>query len=512
MEQPKTRQELYDLIRSQGRQEFILEEMKRLGFWETNEEKPSLPEVMIKRQNELRKEINELVKKQKRIENPEALLKTYRKKRLEESRKKQQENLEKRAAEKKAKAAAWQERKTKEILYLGDDISFGLADKKANLERLEKYGLSNFEDAGALAKAMNIPVPQLQFLAYNRRVSKTSHYQRFYMKKKSGGQRLIAAPMPRLKSAQYWILEEILNKIPVHEKAHGFKAASSIVTNAQPHVGQDVVVNLDFKDFFPTINFYRVKGAFQQLGYSSHIATIFGSICTEPDVDQIEMDGVDYFVADGPRVLPQGAPTSPVLTNIICYKMDTRFQGLAKKYGFQYSRYADDLTFSASGEAVENLTNLLWGVRQVTKAEGFVLHPEKLRIMRKGARQEVTGIVVNRELGVNRQTMRKFRALLHQIKQSGWNGKSWGKSPNLVRSVEGYAQFVSMVKPKKGQELLAEVDRLKQQWNVTTEMFSTPTSGNLLDKEIKKEIKEQPKKQDDKKDDDSSGKPGWKLW
>jgi len=260
MSQPRTRQELYDLIKESGKQEFILAEMKRLGFWKDNQEKPSLPEILIKRQGELRREISELVAKQRKVEDPEKLLNQYRKKRLEDSRIKQQENREKRAQEKEAKAAAWKIRKTKEILYLGDDISAGLSDKKSDASQLQKFQLPDFSDAAALATAMQIEVGELRFLAYNRRVTKLSHYQRFYMQKKSGGQRLISAPMPRLKKVQYWILENILNKIPVHEQAHGFKTASSIVSNALPHVGQDVVVNLDFKDFFPTVNFIRIKG------------------------------------------------------------------------------------------------------------------------------------------------------------------------------------------------------------------------------------------------------------
>ena len=507
MNQPRTRQELYDLIKESGKQEFILSEMKRLGFWEDSQEKPSLPEVLLTRQSELRKEISTLVAKQRKVADPEKLLNQYRKKRLEESRIKQQENREKRAKEKEEKAAAWKIRKTKEILYLGDDISVGLADKKSNSVQLQKFQLPDFADAAALAAAMQIEVGQLSFLAYNRRVTKVSHYQRFYMQKKSGGQRLISAPMPRLKKIQYWILENILNKVPVHGQAHGFKVASSIVTNALPHVGQDVVVNLDFKDFFPTVNFIRIKGVFTNLGYSSHIATILASLCTEPDVDQMEMDNLTYFVAKGPRVLPQGAPTSPMLTNILCFKLDKRLSGLANKNGFNYSRYADDLSFSAKGDSTENLTKLLWAVRKVTESEGFVLHPEKLRIMRKGARQEVTGLVVNEQLGISRKTLRKFRALLHQIKLTGWQGKQWGTSPNIVYSVYGYANFVKMIKPVQGKKLMQEVQSLIAQWKVKPTQITPPILNKLTDK-ISEE-QEKLKKDDGKKEDDQ---PGWKLW
>lgn len=504
-EQPKTRQELYELIRKSSRDEFVLEEMKRLGFWKTSTKKPSVSEELIKRKGELNRQLSEIRDSERAIRDPEQLLKEYRQKRMKESRERQKENRIRREAERIEKAKVWKARKEKEIFYLGEEISRGLNDFESNTDRLQKFNLPDFQNAEFLAKAMKIKVNELQFLAYSRKVSKVSHYRRFYMQKKSGGKRLISAPMPRLKAAQYWILENILNKVPVHESAHGFQAGHSIVSNAQPHVGKDLVINHDFKDFFPTLNFARVKGLFKSLGYSQHIATIFASICTEPAQDQVKMDGINYFVAKGDRHLPQGAPTSPMLTNILCYKLDKRMAGLATKNGFAYTRYADDLSFSASGDSVENLTKLLFGVKGITKAEGFNLHPEKLRIMRKGSRQEVTGIVVNDQLGINRKDLRKFRALLHQIKLTGWKGKTWGKTSYTPAAVWGYANFVSMVKPTLGKKMLEEVKIL---------MKTVPQrTGAEATKAIEKSVKSAIQKQDKPPKKESGGdKPKWKLW
>jgi len=295
-QQPRTRQELYDLIRSTSREEFILTEMKRLGFWKTNNEKPSLPEKIMERRAELSSEMRALVIQNNKVKNPEKLLQEYRKKRLKESREKQKANREKREQERQAKAANWKSRKEKEVLYLGEDISIGLHFKESNREQLEKFKLPFFSNEEELATAMNLKIGQLRFLAYNRKVSKVSHYKRFYMQKKSGGKRLISAPMPLLKNAQYWILENILDKIPTHESAHGFKKERSIVTNALPHLKQDVVINHDFKDFFPTVNFKRVKGVFHNLGYSEKLATIFAALCTEPDVDLVKRCCGEKFI------------------------------------------------------------------------------------------------------------------------------------------------------------------------------------------------------------------------
>ena len=499
----RTKEEIRKAIRDTSREEFILSEMKRTGFWPTDSEVPTVSEKIVDRRNELQKELRELVAKERKIKDPDKLLKDYRKQRMKESREKQKANREKRAQERKDKAAAWEERKSKEILYLGENISGGLQEKASDAAKLTGFGLTDFGEAAGLAKAMGITVGQLSFLSFNRRVSKVSHYRRFYMKKKSGGKRLISAPMPKLKQAQYWILENILNKIPVHPLAHGFANEKSIVTNAQPHVQQDVVINLDFKDFFPTITFRRVKGVFCNLGYSEHLATILAAICTEPDVDMMKMDGTRYFVAKGERVLPQGAPTSPALTNILCYKMDKRLEGTAKSLNFNYTRYADDLTFSASGDSVKDIYKLLWRVKSITTHEGFVLHPDKLRIMRNGAKQEVTGIVVNNQLGIDRRTMRKFRALLHQIKTTGWKGKKWGASNNIKASVWGYANFVFMVKPEKGKALFEEVKQLMGEKSIPV----TKSNSSSLERKIKEAQQEIVKEQKDKGD-----KTPWKLW
>ena len=195
--------------------------------------------------------------------------------------------------------------------------------------------------------------------------------------------------MPRLKRAQYWVLDQVLAKVPSHAAAHGFLPGRSIVTNATPHAGREVVINLDIQDFFPTITFPRIKGVFRGLGYDERVATMLALLCSENPCDELEVDGERFFVGGKgrDRVLPQGAPTSPMLTNVLCRRMDRRLQGIADKLGFAYTRYADDLTFSASGEGAGQVGTLLRQVRHVLKDEGFTPHPDKQRVMRAGSRQ-----------------------------------------------------------------------------------------------------------------------------
>jgi len=455
-----TRQQLYDRIRETSKDEYILSEMVRLGFWGKAEEQPSVATELIQREGALYRELNDLVEKQRQYQNRERMLADMRKKRMEDAKKRRVETKLRNEEKRKARAEAWAKSKEVEIVYLGEKVSGGLNEKENNLAQLARFNLPVFEDALALATAMNLNLGALRFLAFNRNISKTTHYQRFYLPKKSGGKRLISAPMPRMKQAQHWILENVLYKIPSYNTAHGFVPNRSILTNAGNHLGKDVVINIDLKDFFPSVKYARVKGLFQKLGYSEQIATIFSLICTETEVDIIEMDGKKYYAQKGERFLPQGAPTSPAITNLICYKLDKRFEGLAKKIGFTYTRYADDLAFSASGEAAKNVGSILHFAKEIIEKEGFTIHPDKIHVMRKGSQQEVTGIVVNEKLGIDRETLRKFRALLHNIeKNASLKGATWGNG-NIMNTLPGFASFVAMVKPEQGQKLVEQVKRV----------------------------------------------------
>jgi hypothetical protein len=246
---------------------------------------------------------------------------------------------------------------------------------------------------------------------------------------------------------------------------HGFLPGRSIVSNARLHSGQDVVINLDIKDFFPTINYQRVKGLFRSLGYAEQIAIILGLLCTEAATDEVELDGSTFFVARGQRHLPQGAPTSPMLANLLCRRLDARLTGAAVQLGFRYSRYADDMSFSGSGPATPATQKLLWRIKQIVSAEGFVLHPDKLRFMRSNRRQEVSGLTVNQQPAIERKTLRRFRAVLQQIEKHGPEHKFWGTSDDVLAAVHGFAQYVRMVDRAKGDVLLARVKNLHKRFN-----------------------------------------------
>lgn len=458
---PTSRDELWELIReSGGKESFTLSEMIRLGFWDASKPEPKVAAQFMARQAELRKLLDELTREHSRYANREKLLADIHKRRKAESKQRRKETKERRERERLERAERWRQVKATDIPYLGEGVSGGLSNDETHAGRIRAMGLPVFESIEELANAMKLKVGRLRFLAFHRKVSKITHYRRFFMQKKSGGLRLISAPMPQLKSVQTWVLENILSKVTLHDAAHGFVSGRSICTNARPHVGADAVVNMDLKDFFPTIDYARVKGMYRSLGYSEKIATVLALICTEPDVDETELDGEIYYLQTGKRCLPQGAPTSPAVTNIICRGLDARMQGIANKLDLRYTRYADDLTFSGGAALTANLMKLLWRSRAVITDEGFTLHPDKLRILRKGARHEVTGVVVNEKLNADRATQKRFRALLYQIEKDGPEGKQWNNAPDLFAAIHGYASFLNMVNPEKGAPILAQTKRL----------------------------------------------------
>jgi retron-type reverse transcriptase len=458
-DQPTSRQELYNRIRKSSKEAVILEEMIRLGFWPAAGEMPEDPADEIRRMGDLRGRLRALRGERTSLQNEEKLRKEAAKKRMKDALERRKETKARKLAQRAEKADAWRQHKQEHLGYLGRGVSGGLGQTESDLPKLKARGLPELDSAEALAAAMGLSVSALRFLVFTRETSTVNHYHRFTIPKKTGGHRLISAPMPRLKSAQLWLLANVVSAIPPHDAAHGFVPGRSIVSNARPHVGSAVVVNLDLKDFFPTITYKRVKGLIRTFGYSEQLCTVMALLCTEPETTTLDLDLATYHVATTARFLPQGAPTSPAITNLICRGLDARLTAIASRLGMTYTRYADDLTFSSKdGRAA--VGRLLRQVGHVVEAEGFEVHPSKTRVLRSSRRQEVTGIVVNEQLGISRKTLRRFRALLHQIDKHGPKDKRWGPGSDLFSSIAGFANFVSMVSPDKGRALKAQVQAL----------------------------------------------------
>ena len=217
---------------------------------------------------------------------------------------------------------------------------------------------------------------------------------------------------------------------------------------ADPHVGRKVVIRMDLKDFFPSITYAQVRRVFSSFGYSYGVASALASLCC--------LEGK----------LVQGAPSSPALSNLVALNIDRRITGLKKHLKsadqkFYYTRYADDLIFSFDEE---NMVGTLPLIRQIVREEGFVVNEDKLRIMRSGRQQQVAGVVVNQRLNVNAAECRRLRAVLHNIRNHGWDTEMQRWQSNMgtcVRNqvhfrqiLEGRIAFVRSLNPEKGGMLL----------------------------------------------------------
>ena len=366
------------------------------------------------------------------------------------------------AERRKLQKETWQAYRAANIVHLGEGVFWSDASKP------DKWDLPNAEERAAenelppldspqqLADALGLSIAQLRWMAYHREAATMIHYRRFTIPKRNGKERPIWAPLPKLKAAQQWIRLNIVEKLLVHGAAHGFLPGRSTLTNAAVHINARIVLKMDLENFFPTVTLPRVKGVFRRAGYREQVATLLALLCTEAPRDIVQLEGKDYYVALGPRCLPQGAPTSPGLTNTLCLRLDQRLTGLARKYGWRYTRYADDLTFSLPNghKGPPNLKALMGLVKRVVAGEGFKVHPEKTRLARSGARQRVTGLVVNGEgkPRVPRKLKREMRAAVHNLKK----GKPL-KEGETLQHLAGLAAYIHMSDAKLGVQLLETI-------------------------------------------------------
>lgn len=278
-------------------------------------------------------------------------------------------------------------------------------------------------------------------LAWCRRAAAPGHlldhtYRRYTLPKSSGGTRVIHAPAWPVKVAQRAVLRAYLVPLGAHAAACGFVAGRSICDNAAPHVGQRVVANADVRQCFPSVRWQRVLGALRRDLQPALSSTAVGLL-------------LDLVTAEG--ALPIGAPTSPALLNRVLLRSDEILIELAASYHVQYTRYADDLTFSGGSGAVK----MLGHAKRVLGQVGLELDPKKTNIFRRGRRQMVTGLAVNDRVSVPRHLRRELRAAVHAIE----NGREahWHGTPLSLASLQGRLAFLAMAHPEEAQALRAKL-------------------------------------------------------
>jgi RNA-directed DNA polymerase len=290
-----------------------------------------------------------------------------------------------------------------------------------------------------LAHAVGLPGDELGLI-----ISRLDlHYSAFRVRKRRGGSRLIEAPSVQLKHIQRWIQSNVTALLPSSAAAHGFRPGRSIKTNAEPHVGTELLVQYDIRDFFGSITTSDVMRAFRLLGYSTGVSRALTALTTFRGA------------------LPQGAPTSPDLANFAARTLDARLSGLSEKNGAAYTRYADDLTFSSGGASDPRFRR---AVEFIIRDSGFTPHDDKTRYTSQATQQRVTGVVVNEKLNWPRDTRRWLRQEVHYLERFGVDHHLARRRSNRGRYKEyiyGHVLALNSVRPDLGGELLGRLDRIE---------------------------------------------------
>ncbi len=324
----------------------------------------------------------------------------------------------------------------------------------------------------ALAVESKLEHPMDIFNEKKIKTYRDRRYKYFKLKKRSGGFRIISAPHKDLKYIQKWINFNILSKHKLSSSSKGFVPGISIRDNAKVHEGASTILKVDLLKFFDTISEKRVFGVFVSIGYLKNLSVTIARLCccthqkdywdnySERDKEIL----LDLYT-ERPAVLPQGAPSSPMLANIIAKKMDERFEKLSDILGFSYSRYADDLTFSIKeGKKLPSLTL----IKKIIKEEGFFINPDKIRYIAKGKRQLVTGLSVANGVHVTKKYRKDIMRHIHFCRKYGVENhlnrqKSFFSNYNAMSFHDwlyGSICFINSVDPEYSKRLLVQFNKI----------------------------------------------------
>jgi RNA-directed DNA polymerase len=330
--------------------------------------------------------------------------------------------------------------------------------------------------SGELAAALGLRQEELDWFADAQRLNaranspKLSHYHHHWVAKARGGWRLLEAPKARLKRMQRWLLDNVVAPIQPSDVAHGFVQGRSVRTFVAPHVGRPVVVRMDLEDFFASVSRARVVALFRRVGYPRPVAAALAGLCTAPTPEAVlaahpreAVDLAQRFLMNArlrDAHLPQGAPTSPALSNLAAWRLDRRVAGLAAGFGATMTRYADDLAFSGDEAFGRSLRFFLARVGAIALEEGFRVNHRKTRVMRQGRRQSLCGLVVNDTANLPRRERDRLRATLFNAARSGLDSQNRDARPDFRRHLEGRVAWAAALNPAFGRRAKGMLGRV----------------------------------------------------
>ena len=338
-------------------------------------------------------------------------------------------------------------------------------------DRFRLWPLPSLTSKLELAEWLGVTSAEVDWLTRSRRdrpVEK-EHY-RYRWVPRPGRPRLFEIPRLRLKQAQRK-LTELFAAIPPHAAAHGFVPGRSVASCLEPHVGQEVVLRMDLRHFFPSIRRGRVMAMLRDFGYPQLVAQLIARLVTatvpKPILEEARpLCGEQAFEvlshALGQPHLPQGAPTSPVIANLVAWKLDRRLAGLAEKVGAKNTRYADDLIFSGDRLFGRGLAKFRELVLAIAIDEGFFIRHHKTRTMRRGGRQIAAGLVMNQRLNVPREDYDQLRAILHNCAREGLASQNRDEHPDFLAHLKGRVAYVAATNAERGRKLRGLLQLIEQ--------------------------------------------------
>lgn len=334
--------------------------------------------------------------------------------------------------------------------------------RDGNLERLIRWQLPVLREPEDIAEWLGVTVNRLAWLTHRCRRGRPesvrqSHYFYQWRKKKSGGWRLIEAPKTELRTIQRKILHELLDRVPTSNAAHGFVRGRSIRTHAAVHTKPAILLKFDLEEFYPSISYNRVVAIFRAIGYCREAALWLARLTTASLPYNVETPHeIRYSVMPyWNRHLPQGAPTSPALANLSAYWLDQRLSGLARAFDAQYSRYADDLTFSGDESLDTKLRLFIQLIQQVIHRERFRSNIRKRQVLRPHQRQVVTGVVVNEKPNVSRRDVDRLKAILTNCVRLGPSTQNREQHPHFAAHLAGRIAHIAQFHAPRAQKLRA---------------------------------------------------------
>ncbi|WP_029137218.1 reverse transcriptase family protein [Nakamurella lactea] len=323
-------------------------------------------------------------------------------------------------------------------------------------------GLPVLNTPAELASFLDLTIGELDWFADHGNWLRShrgplQHYRQRRIAKRSG-LRLLEIPKPRLREIQRKLLRTLVSVIEPHPAAHGFRPGRDARSFAAPHAGGPIVLRVDLRDFFASVPGARIRAVFVAVGYPPPIAALLADLCTTA-TPIAALCGLDPAIAGllRGRHLPQGASTSPALSNLVLRNTDRRIAGYVARHGLRYTRYADDLAVSGSGF---DPAAVRWVIEKIVTDEGFRLHPDKTSVMRSHQRQRLASLVINTRPQVNRSEYDALRALLHNAASTGAAAQNRGGHEHFREHVFGRIGWAGASNPDRRRVLLGLAERV----------------------------------------------------